>query len=179
MDAVLPLLTDPLQAVVRLLRLTGARTGEILSMRVGEIDRGVDPWEYRPQSHKTEHKGKQRVILLGPQAQGLILPLLRADPSAYMFRPRESSSERYHPQAVRRAMTRALERLNNEREEVGLPPVPHWHPHQLRHSAATRLRRDAGFEVAKTVLGHAKVEMTELYAERDLEAARRIVAALG
>ena len=28
-----------------------------------------------------------------------------------------------------------------------------WHPHQLRHNAATQYRRDADFEVAKTLLG--------------------------
>lgn len=178
-DAVLPRLSAPLRAVVEVLRLTGARTGEILSMRIGEIDRSLDPWEYRPRSHKTEHKGKRRVILIGPKAQEIITPLLRADPSAYIFRPRKSFQERYHSQAVRKAVARVITKLNKERANEELPPLAAWHPHQLRHSAATRLKRDFGREVAQTVLGHAKPDMTDLYAERDLTAARRVVATIG
>ncbi len=110
-DAVLPALSEQLHAVVNLLRLTGARTGEILSMRTGEIGRSVQPWEYRPSSHKTQHKGKQRVILLGPQSQQIILPLLHADARAFVFRPRENASERYSPHAVGKAVARAIKRL--------------------------------------------------------------------
>lgn len=178
-DVVLSELSEPLQAVVNLLRLTGARTGEILSMRTGEIDRSVQPWEYRPAAHKTQHKGKKRVILLGPQSQEIILPLLRADAKAFVFRPRDEASERYSSHAVGKAVARAIRRLNVERANPEVPPIPHWHPHQLRHSAATRLRKEAGFEIAKTVLGHTTTDMTELYAERDLDAARRAVAICG
>ena len=42
-EAVLPLLSPPVRAAVEVLRLTGARTGEILSMRTGEIDRSAEP----------------------------------------------------------------------------------------------------------------------------------------
>ncbi len=94
-DAVLPALSEQLQAVVKLLRLTGARSGEILSMRTGEIDRSVQPWEYRPAAHKTQHKGKKRVILLGPQSQEIIVPLLRADANAFVFRPGVEASQRF------------------------------------------------------------------------------------
>ncbi len=47
------------------------------------------------------------------------------------------------------------------------PSIPHWHPHQLRHNAATRLRREFGFEVARAVLGHSSPVVTEVYAELD------------
>lgn len=178
-EVVLPMLTPPLRAAVEVLRLTGARTGEILAMRVRDLDMGADPWEYLPRSHKTEHKGKSRVILLGPKAQDAIRPLLRADPAAYVFRPSKTGVRRYHKQAVRNAVRRVCRRINAEREREELPPIPAWHPHQLRHTAATRLRKEFGFDVAKTVLGHAKAEMTERYAERDLAAARRVVATVG
>lgn len=57
--------------------------------------------------------------------------------------------------------------------------VPHWHPHQLRHAAATRLRKEHGLEAARVVLGHAGAAVTELYAEIDHEKARRVAQLSG
>jgi integrase len=54
-----------------------------------------------------------------------------------------------------------------------------FHPHQLRHSAATRLRRGYGLEAARTILGHQNVTMTELYAEQDLARAQQIMSEVG
>ncbi len=47
----------------------------------------------------------------------------------------------------------------------------HWHPHQLRHSAATELRKEFGLETARIILGHKSAEITETYAERDQQLA--------
>src|SRR4051812_47452954 len=41
-----------------------------------------------------------------------------------------------------------------------------WHPHQLRHSAGTRLRKEYGLEAAQVILGHKTLKITELYAEK-------------
>lgn len=57
--------------------------------------------------------------------------------------------------------------------------VPHWHPHQLRHNAATLLRREIGIEAARTILGHASADVTEIYAEPDLAEARDAASRLG
>lgn len=54
-----------------------------------------------------------------------------------------------------------------------------WHPNQLRHTAATRIRREFGLETAKAVLGHSSVVPTQIYAEQDLDAARRAMERLG
>ena len=54
-----------------------------------------------------------------------------------------------------------------------------WHPHQLRHNAATELRREFGLEAAQVVLGHASANITQVYAERDSEKARRIMQQVG
>jgi integrase len=54
-----------------------------------------------------------------------------------------------------------------------------WHPHQLRHNAGTVLRKEYGIEVAKIILGHATLNATQVYAERDLERAREIVREIG
>jgi integrase len=54
-----------------------------------------------------------------------------------------------------------------------------WHPHQLRHSAATRLRREYGLEAAQVILGHRTLAVTEIYAEKNVAAAQRIMAEVG
>ncbi len=42
-----------------------------------------------------------------------------------------------------------------------------WHPHQLRHNAATELRKEFKLETARIILGHHSAAVTEIYAERD------------
>ena len=54
-----------------------------------------------------------------------------------------------------------------------------WHPHQLRHNAATHLRKEYGLEAAQVILGHKTLAATEIYAEKNQDAARKIMAAVG
>jgi integrase len=54
-----------------------------------------------------------------------------------------------------------------------------WHPHQLRHSAATRLRKEHGLEAAQVILGHKTLTVTQIYAEKNVEAALKIMAEVG
>jgi hypothetical protein len=42
-----------------------------------------------------------------------------------------------------------------------------WHPNQLRHNAATKARKAAGLEAAQIICGHAKADVTQVYAEVD------------
>jgi integrase len=60
-----------------------------------------------------------------------------------------------------------IRKAQNAAQEAGERPIPHWHPNQLRHNAATRLRREFGLDVARAVLGHSSPVVTELYAELD------------
>jgi integrase len=54
-----------------------------------------------------------------------------------------------------------------------------WHPNQLRHNAATRLRKEFGVELARIVLGHATAFTTEIYAEADRAHAMEVIAKVG
>ena len=54
-----------------------------------------------------------------------------------------------------------------------------WHPNQLRHNAATRIRAAYGIEAARIILGHASAVTSEIYAEIDREKAREIVGKMG
>lgn len=38
----------------------------------------------------------------------------------------------------------------------------HWHPNQLRHSFATRVRRAHGLEAAQVLLGHSRADVTQV-----------------
>ncbi len=54
-----------------------------------------------------------------------------------------------------------------------------WSPNRLWHNFATEARWAAGLEAARVTLGHSSAVTSEIYAERDLEAARRVVAKIG
>jgi integrase len=68
-EAALPHVPPPVRAMIRLQRLAGMRPGEVCLMRPCDLDTGGGVWLYRPRRHKTEHRGKDRVIALGPKAQ--------------------------------------------------------------------------------------------------------------
>lgn len=54
-----------------------------------------------------------------------------------------------------------------------------WHPHQLRHNAATRLRKEYGVELTRIILGHATAFTTEIYAEADRRQAMEVMGKIG
>ncbi|MEO2032790.1 MAG: tyrosine-type recombinase/integrase [Planctomycetaceae bacterium] len=57
--------------------------------------------------------------------------------------------------------------------------VDTWAPNRLRHSAATEIRKRYGLEAAQVILGHAKADTTQIYAERDATLAQRIAREVG
>lgn len=238
---VMPLLTSPVATVVKLQLLTGARPGELLSLRPCdiEIDDNLGVWTYTPQEHKNAHREHERVIYFGPQAQQIIRPfLLDRTTNAFLFSPAESEAERrlkgnkqrktpakqgngpgknrretpirkpgerfttntYH-RAVQYACDRAfpppshLARRNGETIKAwrariaadGLSlELNEWrkshrfHPHQLRHTAATELRKAFGLEAAQLTLGHASAQITDaIYAERDRAKVIEIMRKIG
>lgn len=74
-----PLLSPPVQAMLRIQVATGMRPSEIFAMRPMDIDRSGETWVYRPAAHKTAHRGKLRAIPLVGDAREAVTPfLLRA-----------------------------------------------------------------------------------------------------
>jgi integrase len=55
----------------------------------------------------------------------------------------------------------------------------HWHPNQLRHSYATKVRKAHGLEAAQVLLGHTRADVTQVYAERNEELAVTVAAKIG
>jgi len=54
-----------------------------------------------------------------------------------------------------------------------------WHPNQLRHTFATRVRKQHGLEAAQVLLGHSRADVTQIYAERNEELAVAVAAKIG
>jgi integrase len=54
-----------------------------------------------------------------------------------------------------------------------------WHPHQLRHTCATKLRKRFGLEAARVVLRHKSSAVAEVYAEIDMTKAEKIMGEVG
>lgn len=91
-----PFMGRHIRAIVDLQLSTGARGGELVSMRAGDVERrdsdGV--WVYRPRTHKTMHRGKSREILLGPRAQEVLRDFLTGlGPDEFVFSPAEALAE--------------------------------------------------------------------------------------
>jgi len=83
-------------------------------------------------------------------------------------KPKRAPGDKYTVRVYARAIARACCQAG----------VPSWGPNRLRHSRATELR-PYGLDLVKTVLGHSKVESSEVYAEKDFAAARELVAKIG
>jgi integrase len=188
--------------MVQLQRLTGARPGEICDIRPGDINRKAHPWEYVPQSHKTEHHDRPRVIFIGPKAQHILLPYLLRAADAYCFSPQEAEGRRRaaqhearrtplscgnKPGSNRKARPKrtAGEKYNKDsyaravRRAALKAKVATWSPNRLRHSYATEVRKQFGLEAVQVCLGHAAAQVSEIYAERDFAKAAHVARQIG
>jgi integrase len=92
-DAIRPHVSRQVWAMVQLQRLSGMRPGEVCIMRTIDVDTSGRVWIYTPESHKTEHHGRERRIYLGPAAQEVLRPWLRLNVGEYLFQPREVMNE--------------------------------------------------------------------------------------
>ena len=94
-------------------------------------------------------------------------------------RPKRKPRDRYVKDSYGRAVRRAVQKANKTRVQSAQEPLPLWHPNQLRHSVATRVRREFGLEGSQVVLGHARADVTQIYAERDGKLAAEIMRRMG
>jgi integrase len=82
---------------------------------------------------------------------------------------------------IAKACLRADQEAHKRRPDV--PPdtriVPHFHPHQLRHSCATFIANKFGEEAASAVLGHNSGATTRRYVARSETLADRVMGEVG
>jgi len=163
-EATLAQLSPQVTDMVKIQLLLGCRPGELLSMQQRLIDRSGEIWVFTPTHHKNRWRGKLRQIAIGPRAQQLLQKYLFGE---WCFQT--PAGQPYLTTSYRRAISRACKRAG----------VINWTPLQLRHSAATTVRRELGVEAASYVLGHASISATQIYAEKSLQQAVQIAKQLG
>jgi integrase len=211
-DAIKPFVSRQVWAMIELQRLTGMRPGEVCVMRTCDLDRSGNVWVYTPPDHKMLYRGRGRSIVIGPQAQTVLKPWLKADPTAFLFSPAEARAERFATMRAKRkskvqpsqrdrskpggkrrpaerytthsyynAVVSGCKQATRANQEKGVqdPEVPPWHPNQLRHNAATRIRREFGLDAARAILGHTSPVVTEVYAEMDHAKAVSVMEKVG
>ena len=71
-DDTLPILRPLIADMVKLLLETGMRPGELVIIRVCDIDMSWSVWLYRPASHKTARHGRERIVPIGSRGQEII-----------------------------------------------------------------------------------------------------------
>lgn len=177
------------------------RTGQVWMYRPSPVEGG--------QAHKTEHHGAVRVVPIGPKGQKILRPLLKRAAGAFLFSPREAVADHlrrlrdarktpvqpsqvdrrvvgakqpgevYTTGTYGRAVKKAIGAANRARKARGEEPLPEWHPHQLRHTAATLTRKHVGRDAARALLGQKTLGMIDLYAEIDEALATEAAAKLG
>jgi integrase len=97
------------------------------------------------------------------------------------WQPGDAYDRRSYACAVYRASDRAFPPPAglNEDERRHWRRDHRWSPNQLRHNAATRLRKEFGLEAARVVLGHSSADVTEIYAELDFAKAASVMEQVG
>lgn len=190
-NKVKPFVSRQVWAMIRLQLLTGCRPEEACLMRTIDLNTKGKVWEYRPNSHKTEHHDKSRVIMLGPKAQAVLKPFLRTDLYARLFQPKEAREE-----WLAKVRKKSRKRVRSPKRTAGIEytvgsygraiakacnrtVIPRWSPNQLRHTRLTEVRQKHGLEAAQVIAGHANARTTEIYAERDMARARSVMRRTG
>ena len=194
LDSIREYLNPVIGAMIDLQRFTGMRPGEVCQLHTIDLDRTGEVCTYKPVTHKVEHHGKDRVVFLSPQAQTVASAWLKPEyPEDFLFSPAEAERIRHErmraarrskvqPSQVSRAKSNPKFKpgdaytvvtyrsaITYACKKAGIKP---WHPNQLRHLAATNLRREFGIEIARAVLGYSSVDMKKVYVEMDATKAR-------
>lgn len=201
-DATLHFVRPTIADMVRLQGLTGMRPGEVCALRPMEITFDETIWVYRPASHKSEHHGRDRIVLIGPKAQKILAPYLNRLANTFCFSPAESRKQWQAEKSAKRKTPLSCgnrpgtnckadpkrkprdcydvwsygQAISRAAKTAG---VEHWSPHQLRHRFATDVRKTHGLEAVQVALGHVKADVTQIYAERDLALAIRVAREVG
>ncbi len=181
-------LPRPVAALVWFCWHTGARMGEAVQLAREHVEMRGDVWLFSPPQHKTTHRGKDRVIPIGSEAQAILRPFLQISPDRPWFRPCDAVTEangRRRPDLDdAKAATRQAKNARRRQAQPKRIPgdtyttnavqvairracekakVGRWTPHMLRHAALSRIREKRGLEAAAAIGGHWTLDVTQLY----------------
>jgi integrase len=158
--------------VIRLLLLTGARKGEVLSAEWGHFDLKAGVW-VKP-SHHTKQKKQERVPL-NDDAIELLGQMRKTAESAYLFPNREGKGGRSIGLGHRKDVREVWDEVRTAAKLEGV------HLHDLRHTFASHaVGHGVSLHIVGRLLGHTQSATTMRYAhleDRPLKDAANIVGA--
>jgi len=207
LKAVLARAHSVLRAMLLFAYHTGARPGEVCALKPRHLERSKKVWVYNvpPEANKTEVHEQDRKIYVGPRARRVLKPWLRGVAQEdWVFSPIRAEMVRQDKRRINRKTTlypsHVIRLGTKKKTNPGRPKrdhydsttfrravqrlcisakIPAWTPNRLRHNAATRFRKKYGIETACILLGHRKLNTTEIYAEPNTRRAREAAMNLG
>ncbi len=154
-------------AMFELMYSSALRVGELVDVRIGDLDRGQGMVRVRKGKG-----GKERHVPLGGKAVGSI--------DLWMVVRKRWLGAKRDPQMLfisNRGVgitTRTVQlRIKNWCRRIGLPRDVT--PHQLRHSCATHLLQSSGnIRQVQEMLGHESISTTQIYTHLDFQALSKV-----
>jgi site-specific recombinase XerC len=142
------------------------------------MDRAAEAFLFSPKESEAWRQDR-RLVETGSHRKTKVYPSeLRAREKAKQARkrrkPKREKRDRFDTASYRRAINYGIAKAKRAGVEI-----PHWHPNQLRHTRGTEVRREHGVEAAQVVLGHARADVTQVYAEKNLQKAIEIARQSG
>jgi len=153
------------RAIILLLSRLGLRSGDILGLRLSDID-----WAKSSLAVSGKSTWESELPLTQEVGDALLTHLRRrpvVDTDKVFLRTRAPIRPLKGPSSVAAIVQRALERAGVEAPSQGA--------HLLRHSAATEmLRQGVSLQDIQTVLRHRSIETTTIYAKVDVRLLKQI-----
>lgn len=187
-EATYPYLPPAAQSAVWLLRWSGARPSEVLSLRVDELELlDTDPPMYCAvkRDHKNAKKGKARTVFFAPVVTEDITALLaactKADQFLFSKARMVASGEAENVREVEKASGHLCAEALADLVEVAadLAGVEHWTPYQLCHLREDEINAALGIEYAQAARNHSTATMTANYTKRSTDQKMRRMAMAG
>jgi integrase len=165
--------------------------------------RPIDAYLFSPAEAEAERRAAAHAARRTPHARG------NRRGASPREAPARAPGDHYTPNAYRTAIQRACDRAFPPPEHLRPAVLPsgrketkkafrarltpemraelrtwreqhRWHPHQLRHTAGTLIRREFGLEAAQLALGHSSAKVTDaVYAERDMARVIEVMKRIG
>jgi integrase/recombinase XerD len=146
----------------------GLRCGEVIGLRLGDID-----WKRRWLNVRVTKTGRGRQLPLPDHVRRAMLEYVKT------ARPQNTPSDHVFVRHSRRSgypLTRSALKgiVHRAYRHCGFPP--NWTgTHRLRHTFASRLHQGGvDMKPIADLLGHRRLDSTNLYTQLDLEALRQV-----
>lgn len=166
--------SDSTQRALKIMLLTGQRSGEVCGMHRREIQVGIGKprcleckrcgWWTIPKERRLGNKGGEHRIFLAPQAMQLI-----GDRKGFIF-PGDTENSSITANSVNHHVRRSV-------PATGKTPYygfPRWTPHDLRRTCGTGIRRCGGSrDDMDLILGHVAGGVTGVYDRHTGEAEKQ------